>query len=320
MNNGPVKAITFEQVYKLSKQHAQKFGWSKTNADIRFVAQASSVPALGDLNSEQHAELHAKWTLDLEGDGHPPTVSYEKFKETVARYASRFGHDAMRGALTRYGGQPWAPNIKHAKRQYVIDCMERDIADDIERARRVAGKPDAGQHIDRSKREHKPITIINTINVDDNMRATLADKTRVHNRILDGLNPDRVSLRRRRGPVNAEIVSARTHDLADIVVRFGAHVTLRDGKRGKVTALDTNAASKPDNERAVCHRLVVLMDDLTTRVLEHVDAIGFHVIDIEPYKGGIVSTRRKYRDGGIVDQRQGSGEWIVDALRATREN
>lgn len=276
----------FETSYRLSKRHAQKFGWSRTNADIRLAAGAAfRTPALGDLTAEQQNELIAKWTLDLEGNGHPPTVAYELLKATVTRYSARFGHDALRNALLKHGGSPWATNIKHALRQHVIDSLEAEINADIDRARAVAGK-----------QPRSPNVVINVVNT---MSTDLDRAQHDLKKFFD--DPDRVSRMRGHGPIVAPMARASKNRWEDVTVRFGAHVRVKaDGKWGRVTRVDC------DTEGEEYRGLVLLMDDLTTRTLTHENNAVSLLDDIEPYSGG------------FVPKRKGRGAWIVDALRATR--
>jgi hypothetical protein len=276
----------FENAYRLSRRHAQKFGWSRTNADIRLAAgEAFRTPALGYLTAEQQNELIAKWTLDLDGSGHPPTVAYELVKETVTRHKDRFGMKATRDALLKYGGSPWATNIKHALRQHVIDSLEAEINADIDRARIVAGKPPRSPNV--------VINVVNTMSTDldrvqRDMKEFLAD-------------PDRASRMRGHGPVVASMARASTNRWEDVTIRFNAHVRVKaDGKWGRVARVDC------DTEGEECRGLVLIMDDLTTRTLTHEHNAVSLLDDIEPYSGG------------FLPKRKSRGAWIVDALRATR--
>jgi hypothetical protein len=91
----------------------------------------------------------------------------------------------------------------------------------------------------------------------------------------------------RRGPIHAADGIG--------VLRRGGLAILADGRRGRIAACEGTEYQ--------CLRLVLIMDDCTTRVIS-----------------GLITraqVRRVVYDG---ERRQGSGEWIVDALRAFREN
>lgn len=275
----------FETAYRLSKQHAQKFGWSRTNADIRLAAGAVfKTPALGDLTAEQQNELIAKWKLDLNGSGHPPTVAYELVKAAVTRHKDRFGMKATSDALLKYGGSPWATNIKHALRQHVIDSLEAEINADIDRARIVAGKP-----------PRSPNVVINVVN---NMQTHLDEANRQMKEFF--ADPERASRIRGHGPVVMPMARASTSRWEDTTVRFNAHVRVKaDGAWGRVARIDC------DTEGEECRGLVLVMDDLTTRYLKH-DENAVSLLDECVY------------DGGFVPMRKGRGAWILDALRGVR--
>lgn len=275
----------FENAYRLSKKHAQKFGWSRTNADIRLIAGASKgTPALRDLSVDQQNELAAKWKLDLDGNGHPPSVAYELVKATVTRHSARFGNAATRKALLQHGGSPWATNIKHALRQTVIDALEAEINDDIDRARIVAGKP-----------PRSPNVVINVVN---NMQTHLDEANRQMKEFF--ADPERASRIRGHGPVVMPMARASTSRWEDTTVRFNAHVRVKaDGAWGRVARIDC------DTEGEECRGLVLVMDDLTTRYLKH-DENAVSLLDECVY------------DGGFVPMRKGRGAWILDALRGVR--
>ena len=113
--------------------------------------------------------------------------------------------------------------------------------------------------------------------------------------IRDNTNPPRTR-RLRAGPISVAGVG---------VLRRNGRILLADGTQGRIAACEGSEHQ--------CTRLVVLTDDLRTRVIEGVitDAHVSRVV----YDGGRVS--RRYRDGGYTpDRRQGSGEWITDALRS----
>lgn len=109
-------------------------------------------------------------------------------------------------------------------------------------------------------------------------------------------NPEYARTRRlRAGPISVAGVG---------VLRRNGRILLTDGTKGRIAACEGSEHQ--------CTRLVVLTDDLRTRVIEGVitDAHVSRVV----YDGGLVS--RRYRDGGYTpDRRHGSGEWIVDVLR-----
>ena len=286
MPRAPDQSTPFENAYRLSKRHAQKFGWSRTNADIRLVAgKKNGTPALGDLTEAQQNELAAKWTIDLEGNGHPPTVEYDLVRKAVNRHKDRFGMKATSDALLKYGGSPWATNIKHALRQTVIDSLDAEVNEDIDRARRVAGK-----------QPRQPSVNI-TVNV-DRMQSHLDEAHRQMKEFL--ADPDRASRMRGHGPYTGSM--PRGSRWEDVTIRFGAHVRVAaDGKWGRVTRVDC------DTEGEECRALVLIMDDLTTRILRSEGGNAVALLDdIEPYSGGFIPKRR------------GRGEWIVDALRGMR--
>lgn len=283
----------FETAYRLSKQHAKRFGWQRTNADIRHVAGSKSgTPALGDLNADQQNELAAKWKLDLEGEGHPPTVAYDLLKATVVRHRDRFGMGATRDALLKHGGSPWATNIKHVLRQTVIDALEQEISDDIDRARTVAGKSPKGRHVPGY--DHSFVINLNT----DRMQAHLDEAHRQMKEFF--ADPDRASRLRGHGPYTGSMPRGMRWE--DVTIRFGAHVRVAaDGKWGRVARVDC------DTEGEECRALVLVMDDLSTRILRSEGGNAVALLDdIEPYNGGFVRKRR------------GRGEWIVGALRGMR--
>lgn len=257
----------FEEAYRLAKQHAYMFGWSRTNADIRLVANAhSATPCLGGLSSEQQEELIRKWTLDISGQGHPPSVEYAKVKEICDRYKKRFGPQALSLALLKHGGSSWATNIRQSLRQTVIDALEADIAADIARARKVAGKsPKAGSGgfnfvVDISQAKEQ------LAKADDQIKAFLRE-------------PDRRSRIRGHGPYRAAVpVDGR---YTDVNLRFNTHVRVReDGKWGRVTRIDC------DTEGEECRAIVLLMDDLTTRVLRHEENAAALLDNFTYYDGG----------------------------------
>lgn len=102
------------------------------------------------------------------------------------------------------------------------------------------------------------------------------------------------SLRRRRGPVRGQICD-ESGRLRDVCIRFGTRVTLIDGKRGVVAAIDL---APYDGGPPRCTRMVLVMDDLSTRVLFHGDVIAFYILDVALATGGVLS--KGFRSGGYT--------------------
>lgn len=197
--NSPVKAhYSFDEIYRLSKRHAERFGWDATNedirlivrnGDIRLIVRSGHVVPLSSITPAQRQELAAKWTLDIEQDR--------------------------------------------------------------QRARAVAGKPDAKPNQEAALRRRKYRDA-------PERRAGLGP---VAEMLLSRREPfadasarrfpqDERDRRLRRGPIRVEGVG---------YLRPRGLVTLADGRQGRIAACE--------GRELVCERLVIVMDDCTTRVL-----------------------------------------------------
>lgn len=296
MNRKPYIAPTstvFDKAFHLAKRHAEKFGWHATNEDIRAAAGTAQTVSLNTLITSQLREVIAVWEKNLAGDGHPPVMPYENFKRALDTYRDRFGREAMQAKLRALTGTFYATNVRHHERERVANEMLREIDADIERARGVArgDKPDRRKNVPTRHPHDGGYVTINTVVQDNPLLANTEQALRMADLIhgnKTGFKFDTKTGRLKcrsygrasfRGPITADIMSERTRDLEEVTLRFGSRVRLNDGKRGRVTSLRDITWLRPD--KAVCGRLVVLMDDLTTRVLQHGDAISFYVTDVE---------------------------------------
>lgn len=276
MSNSPVQDTTFQDIYRLSKRHAQRFGWSNTNADVCLVAKGRST--LGDLNPSQWRELQLKWELDLDGVGSPPptaTPSFDEMQKVVLRHKERFGRERTRQLLFCFsGGQPLAA-VPFNRRKALMKAFELDIEQDRQRARRVAGKPDAVTTVTRTDVLNPDVKVKLVINDTNFSTARYNERTR----------------RLRRGPIEAAGVG---------ILRQGARVVLADGRGGRVAACE--------GTQYQCSRLVVVMDDTSTRVISGV--VTGDQVKVVYHLGG------RFATGGFV-KNVDSLMSVVDAARRT---
>lgn len=210
-------------------------------------------------------------------------VTFQGLCALARKHSARFGSKNTREDLVLAFGARREVSLRElpaGQRGELYAKWELDIAQDIERARNVA----------KSRRHSSPPP-----------RKTADEAIRDYQRLKSAYERATASRKPRstRGPVTAEIVSDRAHGVRDVTLAFGTRVKLAGGATGRVTALHVGSDGG-------CRRLVLLMDDLTTRVLEHADAISFHVADIVLPSRDRPAPKRRYSTGG----------WVKPSLRA----
>ena len=142
---------------------------------------------------------------------------------------------------------------------------------------------EARKEVERRREPAKKSTVNVTVNIDTKSLKNSASAVRKQIELMSGGDKDARSRRLRRGPFT----------MTPGTLRFGSRVETTDGRKGRVASICV--------KEGTCTRLVLVLDDCTTRIYEGV-VNGFQIYSVGD--GHIRSKPRKYASGGYVAHHQ----------------
>lgn len=193
-----------------------------------------------------------------------PTYSLDDLRKAASDCINLCGREFASKILIRYGCAS-INTVPPNRRWLLISAFNLETKKHVEELRKKSFGPD-------------PVQQAKGVNVTVNINAPLVNNSSSVSRqieIMSG-NKDERSRRLRRGPFA----------MTPGTLRFGSHVETTDGRKGRVASICV--------KEGTCTRLVLVLDDCTTRIYEGI-VNGFQIYSVD-------GARKKYASGGYAAQ------------------